>query len=180
MIDQMRLALFSTRLLSIRELEAQGKFPNQIKGTTEEAFNLGTIHGARAIKMDDQLGSIAEGKLADLVVFNATSPSMIGAAQHDPLVAVVRHSTTHDISEVIVDGVVRKAGSRLKPAQAVSGAPVNEGQELPWDVVSRELIRSRAGIQKRIEKSDPRAAIGLLKAMWHMDDKDFVSLCDTP
>ncbi|KAL9109998.1 MAG: hypothetical protein Q9227_005337 [Pyrenula ochraceoflavens] len=177
-VEQMRLALFSARLLSMAELEKQAKFPKQIKGRTEEAFNLGTINGARAIKMGDQLGSIAEGKLADIVVFNATSPSMIGAAQHDPLVAVVRHSSVHDISEVIVDGVVRKGGFCLKPVRTGSHAAVTEGQELSWDVVSKNLIQSREEIQKRVEKCNNEAAVGWMKSAWYIDESKLVDIVD--
>ncbi|MFQ5980966.1 MAG: amidohydrolase family protein, partial [Candidatus Heimdallarchaeota archaeon] len=38
--------------------------------TPTEALQSATIHAARAIGMDDELGSIEENKLADLVVVN--------------------------------------------------------------------------------------------------------------
>ncbi|KAJ8087288.1 hypothetical protein PM082_006118 [Marasmius tenuissimus] len=74
---------------------------------TKQAFNLGTIKGARAIGMEENVGSVGAGKLADLVVFDADSPGMICAAQSDRIAAVL-FSTVADISTVIVDGVVRK------------------------------------------------------------------------
>ena len=36
--------------------------------TLEEAVEIYTIHGARAMKMDDRIGSIEVGKLADFIV----------------------------------------------------------------------------------------------------------------
>jgi cytosine/adenosine deaminase-related metal-dependent hydrolase len=59
-----------------------GKFPANLKGTTEQVFNLGTVHGARAVHMD-QTGSLAEGKLADIEIFDASNLSMICAAEQD-------------------------------------------------------------------------------------------------
>jgi predicted amidohydrolase YtcJ len=49
--------------------------------TVEEALAAHTINAARALRMDDRIGSIEEGKLADLVVIDgdllATSPDRI-------------------------------------------------------------------------------------------------------
>ena len=92
---------------------AQGKSPNSVYYTVEEAFNLATIRGARAAKMEAKVGSIAEGKAADLVIFSGTSPSMVAAAQHDPVAAVILHSNPNDVEYVVIDGVIRKRASKL-------------------------------------------------------------------
>ena len=65
--------------------------------------------------MESELGSIAVGKLADLVIFDARSPSMICAAEQDAVAAIVMHASVRDIETVIVDGKVRKLGGKLVP-----------------------------------------------------------------
>jgi cytosine/adenosine deaminase-related metal-dependent hydrolase len=67
-VSQMRLALQLARYAANTPLLNAGKFPANLKGTTEQVFNLGTIQGARAVHMEDQTGSLAEGKLADIVI----------------------------------------------------------------------------------------------------------------
>ena len=104
----MRSALLQARQCRNQKILDQNKFPRHNIGNSEQAFNMGTIEGARALQMESSVGSIAVGKLADIVVFDATSPSMICAAQHDPVTAIVRHATIRDVDTVIINGVIRK------------------------------------------------------------------------
>jgi cytosine/adenosine deaminase-related metal-dependent hydrolase len=66
---QMRLALQNARGIRNQAILDTGKTPRSIKFTVEQAFNLGTIKGARAVGMESEIGSLEEGKLADIVVF---------------------------------------------------------------------------------------------------------------
>ena len=137
----MRLALQLARHSTNQPLLDTGKFPANLKGSTEQVFNLGTIQGARAVHMD-QTGSLTEGKLADIVTFDATSPSMICAAEQDPVAAVVRHSSIRDIETVIIDGIVRKEAGRLLPIKAESEIALGGEKQLAWkDVEILDLTR---------------------------------------
>ena len=118
---------------------------------------MGTIQGARAVHMD-QTGSLTEGKLADIVTFDATSPSMICAAEQDPVAAVVRHSSIRDIETVIIDGIVRKEAGRLLPIKAESKIALGGEKQLAWNEVAQNLVRSRERIQSKIDKLDIEAA----------------------
>ncbi|KAJ8076782.1 hypothetical protein PM082_001205 [Marasmius tenuissimus] len=69
--------------------------------TVEQASNFGTIRGARAVGMEDKIGSIRAGKLADPAVFDAENPAMICAAQNESLTAVFLFSTPGNIETVI-------------------------------------------------------------------------------
>jgi len=134
-----------------------------------------TIQGARAAKMGDRVGSIAEGKQADLAIFSGTSPGMVGAAQHDPIAAVVLHSHPSDVEYVIVDGVLRKSAGKLvnvdvdKTAQGHTGQP-----KLSWEDVASEVIKRRAVLQKKIEQIDMQAATNELIDSWHLDRSKLV------
>ena len=66
----MRLLLSLARQKTNQDLIAKKKIPAKLIGTTEQVFNLGTIKGARAVNMGEQTGSITEGKLADVVIFD--------------------------------------------------------------------------------------------------------------
>ncbi|KAL0072636.1 hypothetical protein AAF712_000399 [Marasmius tenuissimus] len=69
--------------------------------TVEQASNLGTIRGARAVGMGDKIGSIKAGKLADPAVFDVENPTKICAAQNESLIAVVLFSTLGNVETVV-------------------------------------------------------------------------------
>ena len=122
---------------------------------------MGTVQGARAVHMD-QTGALAEGKLADIVIFDASNPSMICAAEQDPVAAVVRHSSIRDIDTVIIDGIVRKEAGRLLPIKAESKIALGGEKQLAWNDVAKNLVRSRERIQSKIDKLDIEAAREML------------------
>ena len=129
--------------------------PATVGYSVEEAFNLATIRGAHAMKMADKIGSIAEGKLADLAIFDANTPSMICAGVHDPIAAIVLHSSPADVDTVIVDGIVRKQDGKLLDLQLDEGGKQAAGQDsLSWKVVAQNLIKTRERIQEESEKMD--------------------------
>jgi hypothetical protein len=177
MTSEMRILLQSSRHAYNEEFHKKGKIPRKVNKTVEEAFNLGTIQGARAIGMNDHIGSLAVGKKADiLLVFDGLSPSMVCAAQLDPVAAVVLHSTPADIEMVIVDRVVRKKYWMLEDVDLKAGTEQmwDGGKELSeklaWRDVSRELIKRRAELHKKMEKFDMDAALkGVIKGV-HVDD----------
>lgn len=78
--------------------------------SVNQAFLLATRNGALALRRPD-LGIIAVGAKADVVVFNGDSPGMLGWA--DPVAAVILHSNVGDIEVVIVDGKVVKRDGKL-------------------------------------------------------------------
>lgn len=122
--------------------------PPNLNVKVVEAFNLATIKGARAMGMGDKIGSIVEGKLADLVIWDKTSPGMLAAAEQDPVAAIIAHSSPRDVVTVIVDGVVRKENGKLLPVD------IEGGKKLGWEHVGQEVLRSRKDIQKKVEGID--------------------------
>jgi cytosine/adenosine deaminase-related metal-dependent hydrolase len=154
---------------------AQGKSPLSVHYTAEEAFNLSTIRGARAAKMADKVGSIAEGKQADLVIFSGTSPGMIAAAQHDPVAAVILHSSPGDIEHVVIDGVLRKRAGKLIDVDVEEQSQEFVGQQkLAWADVAKEVIARREVLQKKIEKINMADVTEALIDQWHLDRSKLV------
>ena len=151
----------------------EGKVPRKLNRTVEEAFNLGTVGGARAAKMEGKIGTLKVGAFADVLVWDALSPGMVCAAQHDPVSAIILHSSPQDIEMVIVDGVVRKDAGRLKNVDVNAGREVWSGVDkdmLEWRDVSRELVKRRGLLQKKIEDIDMEAAKRALIAAFHIDE----------
>jgi cytosine/adenosine deaminase-related metal-dependent hydrolase len=172
---EMRLALQSARGEYNAKFTEQGKAPRNTKQKVEDAFNLGTIQGARAIKMEDQIGSLAVGKLADLVIFDALSPAMICAAEHDPVAAIVLHSSPADIEGVMVDGIWRKKAGKLMAVQVEKEMQdLTRKERLEWKDVARALVKSRKVIQQKIEKLDFEEARGALLNAFHIDEANIV------
>lgn len=180
MVSEMRLILQSSRNAYNEEFVKKSKIPRKLNKTVEEVFNLGTIQGARAIGMQDKIGSLAVGMKADIIIFDSQSSSMVCAAQHDPVAAVVLHSSPADIETVIVDGIARKRNGILEKVNI--NAATNQiwdgvkdlGDNLSWKDISKELVKRRVDLQKKIDKLDMDAAKkGVMKA-FHMDESVFV------
>lgn len=65
-------------------------------------FHMATMGGARALGMAHDIGSIAVGKKADLVVFNATRPHL--RPHVNPLGLLVHTAQGRDVDMVVVEG----------------------------------------------------------------------------
>lgn len=67
-----------------------------------EALKMATINGAKAIGRDGELGSLEEGKIADIVLLDVTGPRMSPNA--NLLNAAVMMGSASDVNDVIIDG----------------------------------------------------------------------------
>jgi cytosine/adenosine deaminase-related metal-dependent hydrolase len=173
--NEMRLLLQSSRALHSQKFIEVKKVPKKTNKTVEEVFNLGTIGGARAVRMEDQIGSLAVGKRADIVVFDTLSPSMIAAAQQDPVTAIVLHSSPRDVVMTIVDGIIRKYDQKLMTVRVTEGEREWAGgvKDLDWADVAKELLSRREVMAKKIAALDLKeAGEGMVKAMY-MDPSAF-------
>ncbi|KAJ6608516.1 hypothetical protein B0H10DRAFT_2067845 [Mycena sp. CBHHK59/15] len=166
-LAQMHLALQSARGTHNEAFVREGKVPRAVNVTAEAAFNLGTIMGARAVGMGAEVGSIAVGKLADLVIFDGESPAMVCAGTHDPVAAVVLHASVRDIDTVIVDGRIRKSGGKLVAVQV-------GGKTMEWADVAKELQRGRVGLQDKIDKLDMEGARKATIKRFYIDESKIV------
>jgi hypothetical protein len=140
-----------------------------VNKTVEETFNLGTIQGARAIGRENELGSLKVGKKADILIWDATSPAMVCAAEEDPVAAVVLHSSPADLETVIVDGVIRKEGGKLGSVNFSEGKEVWDGEKgvWAWKEISRELVKRRVEMMKKFKEIDmEKARKGVIGAFY--------------
>jgi 5-methylthioadenosine/S-adenosylhomocysteine deaminase len=79
--------------------------------TAEMALRMATIEGARALGLEDSVGSIEPGKKADLLLVDLDN--VRSAPFHDPIVSFVFSSDSSAVDTVVVDGRVLMRGGRL-------------------------------------------------------------------
>ncbi|KAK6503749.1 hypothetical protein TWF481_008753 [Arthrobotrys musiformis] len=167
MITQMRVGLQAERGVFNQKYVEQGKNPRTCKQTVEHAFNLATIKGARACKLEDKVGSIAVGKAADFVIFNTETPAMVCAAKRAPIAAIVLHSSIRDIDIVIVDGVVKKAGSKLLPVETQNNGVWS------WREIVAKLDESYEAIEGKAKKINYQVGKQSIAAAFQLDWDNF-------
>ena len=99
----------------------------------ETALELGTIGGAAALGMDDIIGSIEPGKLADLALFDTRRAEW--AALHNPVNNLVYNADGRSVHTVIVNGKIVVADH--KPRFVDEPALVAQVQELGEALLKR-------------------------------------------
>ncbi|CCF40341.1 amidohydrolase [Colletotrichum higginsianum] len=179
MPSQMRLGLQHARTERCADLGRQGKWSRHVGPSAEQVFNLATIGGARAIGMAGEVGQIRVGAKADLVIFDTGSPSMLPAAEEDPVAAIVLHSSERDVETVIVGGVIRKEDGKLMPVSVAHEVPGAidlglVGKEITWKDVAKELLESRKRLNEKVEGIDMKAAEEVVITNFYMNRKDMV------
>jgi cytosine/adenosine deaminase-related metal-dependent hydrolase len=95
MFDELRTAVYAAR--------ARERDPGAL--TASEALRLATVDAARALRIDDQVGTLTPGKRADVAVV-----SLAGSPYHpveDPAAAVVFGGSPDRVLETIVEGETR-------------------------------------------------------------------------
>lgn len=112
MLSQARIALGMQRTLdNAAYREAHGTIPPTSTITTREALAWVTVEGARMLKQQHRIGSLAPGKQADLVLIRADDLNM--QPVHDPVSTVVMQTTLANIDSVMVAGRWKKRAGRL-------------------------------------------------------------------
>lgn len=87
-------------LACVGHREAKGEYPVL---TREDVFEMATIHGAYALGVADECGSVEVGKAADLVIHSTTRPEMV-TPHCERLMAMVYSSQSRTVKDVLVDG----------------------------------------------------------------------------
>jgi cytosine/adenosine deaminase-related metal-dependent hydrolase len=112
MLSQARIALGIQRSLdNVAHRQAHGAIPPTSTVTTREALAWVTIEGARMLRQQDRIGSLAPGKQADLVLVRASDLNM--QPVHDPVSSVVFQASLANIDSVMVAGRWKKRGGKL-------------------------------------------------------------------
>lgn len=106
----------------------------------ETVLEMATVRGARALGLDDQIGSVEVGKKADFVAIDMRAVHL--QPWRNPVSAVVYAATGRDVEMVVVDGRVLVDGGKL----------LDVDEEAIWkeaEVRSKEIV-ARAGLKEEV------------------------------
>jgi cytosine/adenosine deaminase-related metal-dependent hydrolase len=98
----MRTALALARGAAHEAALARGESLDRVPITAAEVLAMATIEGARAIGLDDRIGSLEPGKQADVVVLRSDGPNL--APLSDPVAATVLAAGVREVDAVLVAG----------------------------------------------------------------------------
>ena len=115
----------------------------------EQALEMATIDAARALGMDDQIGSLEPGKLADVIVVSVSGTNWI------PM---------HDFS--IVPNLVYSGDGGDVETVIINGALVMESREIKTVDVSDVAARAQRAAEEIVERLPYRSQ---LKPMWKVE-----------
>ena len=112
MLTQARIALGMQRSLdNVAHRAATGGIPATSTIPVREALAWVTLEGARMLRQQDRIGSLAAGKQADLVLIRADALNM--RPVHDAVASVVFQASLANIDSVMVAGRWKKRAGRL-------------------------------------------------------------------
>ena len=97
-----------------------------------EALALGTVDAARALGLEQEVGSIEVGKKADLQIIDMRRLGLTPV--NDPVATLVYHGHAKDVDTVIVDGKVVVSGGSLETAdESALLAQAATAADRAWD-----------------------------------------------
>ncbi|KAI3580958.1 hypothetical protein IWW34DRAFT_906932 [Fusarium oxysporum f. sp. albedinis] len=151
-----RTALLFSRLQKTLELKEKGQKVDMFDHTSHGVFDKATIEAARAVGLESEIGSIAVGKRADILVFSRDQSLAFGAsAREEPVAAIVTYSEARDIEAVLVNGCFRKRDGKMVPV-------MTDGKDIGLDQVLKELDQSQKNIRQKRESCSTRISKGLV------------------
>lgn len=122
---------------------------------SRQVFTMATINGARALGIDDQTGSLAVGKKADLLLIDTqkTKGSFLSTGT-DIFDRIVLHTRPDAIAAVVVDGeVVLSNGRHCRMDKAAIGQKIAEQLELPLSKERLSFNRQISAIKPYLQMS---------------------------
>ena len=108
LFTQMRLGLGCERARANEPLLREQRMPETLTVSAADMLGWATLGGARALGLESEIGSIVEGKAADLVLLR--SEAMPPA---EPVAQTVLQSSVRDVEAVMVAGELVKRDGRL-------------------------------------------------------------------
>jgi cytosine/adenosine deaminase-related metal-dependent hydrolase len=87
------------------------KARDEFKLSARRALEIGTIHGARALGIEDKVGSLVPGKRADLIMIQTNVITM--GVFTDPTHMVVEAVEPSNIDTVMIDGRILKRNGKF-------------------------------------------------------------------
>lgn len=107
-----------------------------------KVIDMATMGAARALHMEDKIGSIEVGKLADIIVIDTTAPNMVPV--YNPYSALVYSAYAANVRHTIVDG---KVLMQNREVLTVDEDKIREEALEFTDIVRKTVIESGEVVQ---------------------------------
>lgn len=112
MFAQMKFALQAERSRVNETILASGEMPGPpLHISARDVLEFATIDGAKALKLDNKIGSLTPGKEADIIMIRTTDLNLFPV--NDPIGAVVQCTHTGNVDSVFVAGNTVKRDGKL-------------------------------------------------------------------
>jgi 5-methylthioadenosine/S-adenosylhomocysteine deaminase len=140
-----------TRIAYLMQGQAAGiPLYDPVGFTTEDAFDMATIDGARTLRWEHEIGSLEVGKAADLAVLDGENPRL--SPRHNPVGSIVRYAVGTDVKSVLVNGdLVVDGGQVLTVDEA---ALLDEAEEVAQRIRDHLLARRYWPLNNRYQIID--------------------------
>jgi 5-methylthioadenosine/S-adenosylhomocysteine deaminase len=128
--SQMRIGLQLQRMFDNQAVLEGDEEVTEVSITCRDTLEMATIEGARALGLEDEIGTLTPGKRADVVMIR--TDDFMTAPSHSPIQTAVFQSDPSHIDTVLVDGEpVKRHGELLNPlAEAEFDRFVQSGRRL--------------------------------------------------
>ncbi len=100
------------RTLSYASSMQRLKYNDRTIMTPDVVVKMATIGGAKALNLDNKIGSIEVGKLADIIIVETKSPNMM--PNYDPFATLVFQANSSNVDTTIVNGKIIVEDKTLK------------------------------------------------------------------
>ena len=107
-----------------------------------KVIDMATMGAAKALQMEDKIGSLEVGKLADIIVVDTKAPNMIPV--YNPYSALVYSANSANVRHSIVDGKVLMKDRNML---TVDEAAIREEALEFTDVVRKTVVESGEVVQ---------------------------------
>ncbi len=133
MLGAARFAMQVQRGLDNDQAFEEGREVEMLSVRSAEALGWATIEGARAMRMEKDIGSLEQGKQADLIMIRADDLNLFAAA--DPAQGVLYHAHSGNVDSVMIAGRWVKRAGRLVygDIDALKGRLAESGRRLLAD-----------------------------------------------
>jgi 5-methylthioadenosine/S-adenosylhomocysteine deaminase len=99
----------------------------------QQVLRMATINGAKALGLENEIGSLEVGKRADLILLDANKPHYF--PRHNPVSSIAYSAQAADVSTVLVNGKVLMENYELKTIDVEE--TTREAERMAFDLVRR-------------------------------------------
>jgi 5-methylthioadenosine/S-adenosylhomocysteine deaminase len=99
----------------------------------QQVLRMATINGAKALGLENEIGSLEVGKRADLILLDANKPHYF--PRHNPVSSIAYSAQAADVSTVLVNGQVLLENYQLKTIDLQE--TMQEAERMAFDLVRR-------------------------------------------